>query len=80
MKRIDWLAFVAVQLLGLWCGEIIQPLSVRQTGAVLLLPATLVIYLMPASVAAHITDKLIYQVNAVSWVLVVRFARKRTHA
>jgi hypothetical protein len=86
MKRVGWLCFIGSQLLGTWCLSVFHPVLLRDVGGLFLLPASGLLLLLPEALANRITDHLFfevlgvtafYSINASSWVLAARIARKR---
>jgi hypothetical protein len=86
MNRVGWLCFIGSQLLGTWCLSVFHPVLLRDVGWLFLLPASGFLLRLPDALAKHITDRLFFEVlattafysmNAASWVLAARIAKKR---
>jgi hypothetical protein len=86
MKRTGWLLFLGAQVSGCLLTDILNPLFVRQLGYVLMLPATLLLFVLPDRISNHITDRMMFEVaaiiiffsiNAVSWIVVYRYGIRR---
>jgi predicted branched-subunit amino acid permease len=85
MKRTGWLLFLGAQVSGcLLTGA--NELFVRQLGSALMLPATLLLFVLPNWISNHITDRMMFEVaaviiffsiNAVSWIVVYRYLIRR---
>jgi hypothetical protein len=85
MKAKVWAWFVIIQLLGCACASPSADLVVRQLGAVLLLPSTIVLLVAGPKLASRIMSSTLseafaiivfFSINATCWVLVSRLLRK----
>lgn len=87
MKPITWLLFCGSQLLGCLCLNIRNDLAVRWLGGFLLSPSAFLLLFIPSRFAEYIISKSIFEtfavllffsINAVSWIVVYRYASRRS--